>query len=266
MLPPPTLRESIEQAFTVSRMTSDAAQRASLLRMVTEALAEPARAGGWAAALHARATADLTNAARTDQAYADHASKTLRRADDRLDKADVKGLESIIRDVLKQDDRLGRQRPQDVAALLATLDTRLDSARRLRLARDRWTLRLAAVRAYQRRARRAMDLLGRIEPSLELIRQLAGPGPKTLQQLQKNTASASREFDLIKPAPDVEAVHGLLTSAFQMAVRAAETRTRAIASNDMNLAWQASSAAAGALLLVERAREELKRLASPPVL
>jgi hypothetical protein len=33
----------------------------------------------------------------------------------------------------------------------------------------------------------------------------------------------------------------------------------------MALAWQASSAAAGALLLFDRAREELQRLRTPPV-
>jgi hypothetical protein len=49
-----------------------------------------------------------------------------------------------------------------------------------------------------------------------------------------------------------------------MTVRAAATRTRAITADDMTLAWQASSAAAGALLLVDRARDELDRLTSPP--
>jgi hypothetical protein len=38
----------------------------------------------------------------------------------------------------------------------------------------------------------------------------------------------------------------------------------AISTNDMSLAWQASSAAAGALLMLDRAREEIQRLTSPP--
>jgi hypothetical protein len=38
----------------------------------------------------------------------------------------------------------------------------------------------------------------------------------------------------------------------------------AIATNDMSLAWQAASAAAGALLMLDRAREEIQRLTSPP--
>jgi hypothetical protein len=49
-----------------------------------------------------------------------------------------------------------------------------------------------------------------------------------------------------------------------MAVRAAEARASAVAANDMALAWQASSASAGALLLLDRAREELQRLSINP--
>ena len=60
--------------------------------------------------------------------------------------ADVKGMEKLLRNLLRQDDRLGRQRPRETAALLATLDLRLDAARRLRLAS-----RSASVAArYQR--------------------------------------------------------------------------------------------------------------------
>ena len=70
---------------------------------------------------------------------------------------------------------------------------------------------------------------------------------------------------LIKPAPELETVNGLLTNAFQMALQAADIRTRAIGANDMTLAWQASSAAAGAMLFLDQAREQLQKLLTPPV-
>jgi hypothetical protein len=265
MLPPPTLRDSVEQAFMLSRASQDASQRASLLRGITDALDGPARDGGWAAALRARASADLMASTRTDQAYADLSSRMIRTADDRVRQADVRGVEALIRDVLKADDRLGRQRPQETAALLATMDQRLDAARRLRLASDRWALSQGVVRAYERKAKPSLDVLSRARASLEQIRQLAGPSSRALRQLQKNAGVASREFALIKPAPEVDAVHGLLASAFQMAVRAVDTRMSAVNANDMSLAWQASSAAAGALMLLDRARDELQRLRIPPV-
>jgi hypothetical protein len=265
MLPPPTLRESVEQAFTMARGSSDATQRASLLNGISEALATQSAEGGWAAALRARAISELTLAKRTGQAYSELSSRVLKLADERARRADVKGLEALIRDVLKADDKLGRQRPQETAALLATMDLRLDAARRIRLSADQWAVSQNVVRAYERKARPALDLLGRVRPSLEQIRQLAGPSSGTLRQLQKSAGVASREFALIKPAPQMDAVHGLLMNAFQMAIRAADTRLNAVSSNDMALAWQASSAAAGALLLLDRALDELKRLTTPPV-
>jgi hypothetical protein len=264
MLKPPTLRDSIEQTFMLARISPDAAQRGSLLRAITDTLAGPAREGGWAAALRARAHADLVTSTRTDQAYRDLSARIVKSADRRVRRGDVAGLEALIKDVLKADDKLGRQRPQETAALLTMMDQRLDAARRLRLANDRWALTQGVLHAYRRKVKPPTDLLDRTRSSLDQIRQLAGPSARALKGLQKNAVIASRELALIKPAPEVDAVHGLFTNAAQMAVRAAEARASAIAANDMALAWQASSASAGALLLLDRAWEELQRLSINP--
>jgi hypothetical protein len=56
----------------------------------------------------------------------------------------------------------------------------------------------------------------------------------------------------------------MLTNAAQMAVRAATTRRMAISATDMSTAWEAASAAAGSLLLFDRALEELQKLTTPP--
>src|SRR5262249_20184148 len=145
--------------------------------------------------------------------------------------------ESLVKDALKADDRLGRTRPQAMSALLSTLDARLDATRRMRLAQDAWAVRVDIVKAYERRAQGPMDVLGRSRPSREQIRQLAGPAPKTLAQFQKRAGSAARELSLLKPAPGLESIHGLLTSAFHMAVLAGDARARAVRSSDMNVAW-----------------------------
>ena len=60
-------------------------------------------------------------------------------------------------------------------------------------------------------------------------------------------------------------MHATLTMAYQMAMRATDARTRAAAGNDMDLAWQASSAAAGALLMLDRARDELRQFRMSPL-
>jgi hypothetical protein len=49
-----------------------------------------------------------------------------------------------------------------------------------------------------------------------------------------------------------------------MAKRAASARRNAISSGDMSLAWEASSAAAGAALMFQNAGDELDRLTTPP--
>ena len=62
-----------------------------------------------------------------------------------------------------------------------------------------------------------------------------------------------------------EATLGIkLTSAFQLAGQAIAARQTAIRTANMDTAWRASSAAAGALLMYARANEELQRLSAPP--
>jgi hypothetical protein len=264
ILPPPTLRESVEQAFALTRVSQNPPQRAALLRSIIDALAGPAGSEAWAAALRARATADLRLSTRIDRQYADLTARTLAEAGKKLRRADIRGIEGLIKDVLKADDTLGRQRPQETAALLATMDMRLDAARRFRLASDRFALRARIVRSYEKKTGSAFDALGDAREPLERIRELSGPSPKALRKLLQKTLVASRELALIKPAPEVDAVHGILASAFEMAIRAANDRMAAIRGNDMTVAWRASSAAAGALLLFDRARDEIRTLMVPP--
>jgi hypothetical protein len=56
----------------------------------------------------------------------------------------------------------------------------------------------------------------------------------------------------------------VLVSALQMADTAARLRQDAIASGTLKQAWDASAAAAGSLMLAERARGDLERVLEPP--
>jgi hypothetical protein len=271
-LPPPTLRESIEQAFRAAAAADDPAERVSLLEAILAGLGSPEeRASGkssetatWTTLLHARASAALQLELKTDRSYHDLVSRVVTLADERARRADVNGIEKLVTTVLKTDDRLGRRRPQTTAALLATLDGRLDAARRLRLARDAWAMRRDGLSDYQRRMRPAIDRLRRSSAGLEQIRQLSGPSPDALTPLAARVTEAWREIKNVRPPAEAEAVHNLFVSALQLAIRAASSRRLAITGADMNTAWEASAAAAGALLMFERAQEDLRRLATPP--
>ena len=216
-LPPPTLRESIEQAFTVASVAPDPAERVALLESIVSGLERPddetagkADSTSWAATLHARASAALTLELKTDKSYRDLVARTINAADVRARRADVSGIEKLVKAVLKADDRLGRRRPQMTASLLATLDGRLDSARRLRLARDAWAIRRDGLVSYQRKIRPAIDRLRRSSSGLEQIpaalRPLAGcpesacrPADGRLARVEDRSA-ASRSRGRAQPA------------------------------------------------------------------
>lgn len=265
-MPAPTLRESIELAFKAATVTEDPAERVALLEAIVSGLpsGQPLEKGSWVSLIHARASAELSTEVKTDRSYRDLVARTVTSADERAKRADVGGIERLVASVLKADDRLGRRRPQTTAALLATLDGRLDAARRLRLARDAWSLRRDGLASYERRVRSAVDRLRKSTPGLEQIRQLSGPSPDALLPLAARVTDCWRDLKAVRPPVEAEAVHNLLVSALQLAIRAASSRQMAIKTADMNTAWEASAAAAGALLMLERAQEDLRKLTTPP--
>jgi hypothetical protein len=263
LLPDPSLRETIEQAFSVARLTPEATERVALLEAVVRAL-QPATKERWAAALHARAAADLALELKTEAAYADLSRRTLAAAEERAGTADVRGVEQLIERVLRTDDRLGRKRPQATSALLATLDRHLAAARRVRLERDAWAARLKVLKSYERSIASPLKRFRESIEGLEEIKALAGPSASTLATLARRTAQGLNELGRMKTSADLQGVHDLLMSAFQMAGQAIAARQAAIRTTSMEIAWRASSAAAGALLLFERATADLERLAAPP--
>src|SRR5688572_8712940 len=149
LLAAPDARATFDHALAVASMAADPNERVSLLQAITAALAPAATAGSWEAFVRERAAAELAFELRVTHLYKELAERTLVAADRRARRADVRGLQRLIQSVHAEDERLGRFRPQETAALVATLDLRLDDARRLRLARDSWTLRGAALRAYR---------------------------------------------------------------------------------------------------------------------
>jgi hypothetical protein len=199
---------------------------------------------------------------RTEKAYADLSALSIAAANRSADRADVRGLQAIVERALSADDRLGRQRPQEMASLLAFLDLRLNDARRLRLARDAWALRVPLFAEYRRKIAPALDFLRRSKPWLDDIRDLAGPSPISVSRLEQRVVMGQQALGRVDVPPELASAQSLFEAAFQMARRAATARRAAISSNDMTRAWEASSAAAGALMMLERADRELDRLTS----
>ncbi len=274
LLPAPTLRDSVEHALRAAVLAPDATERTSLLRGIDRVLAEAegglaapkprSGEGGWVAALAVRVKAALAAEERASRSYDVLTREMLLTADRHARQADVTGVERAIRRALSEDDRLGQRRPQEMASLLAMLDGKLDTARRLRLARDAWEARIDQWRRYNAAIAEPLSLMRLSQGSLDQIRRLAGPSRAALAQLAARTARALTLLAPIVVPGEGEGAHGLLKNAVQMASRAAASRQRAVASGDMQTAWEASAAAAGALALFERASEDLKALQAPP--
>jgi hypothetical protein len=188
------------------------------------------------------------------------------QAADRPRIADVTGVERVIRRALTADDRLGQRRPQEMASLLATLDGTLDSARRLRLARDSWAARADLLRRYRTAVEEPLSIMRVSRDSLDQIRRLAGPSAVRLVRLTARSARAAQLTAALTVPAEGTAANDFLKNAIQLASRAAELRQRAVIAGDMKLAWEAASAASGAIVLFERASEELQALAKAPAI
>ncbi len=268
LLPAPTADESVAAAFRVAELAADATERLTLLDAVQRVLSNGTSAV--TPELHARLApaiaARIDEERSTDRAYAGLAAAATSRARARAERADVRGVERVLDDVRERDAALGRRRPRQAAAIIAAIQEELDAARRLRLARDQWALRRTVVVAYQRRVRGPMEELQLMSGGLDDIKRLAGPAAPVLDRLARRAAEAMRALHAVVPPPDVASIHALLVSAAQLAGQAVDGRRDAVARGAMDRAWQASSAAAGALMLIARAREELAQALAPPSL
>ncbi len=260
----PDLRERLELGLAAAAKTKNPAERVSLIRAVLDSLQPGAPADSWMASLHGRASAELAAEVKIDQAYAELSKRTLTRAAWYSERVNVRGLESLVQSVIAEDATLQRARPADMAGLLAVLDARIDGARRLRLARDAWVLRSALLRSYWGDVRQGLDRLLGVRQWLTDVRQLAGPSPDALRRLAYDAELAGHELAKVAAPSEVASAHSALSAACRMAVRAAKGRLDALRSGSMNAAWEASSAAAGSLLLLDQAIEDLRRITREP--
>jgi len=266
LLPPPTPREAIEQVLAAARITDSAAERTSLLSTAVAAIdrEKGSLPADWAASTRAETQAAVRTELQYDRAYRLLTAQTMAGATWRARAADVRGLERLLRAIPLRDAALGGRRPDAVNALVAAVESKLDAARRLRLARDRFELRKPALAEYGLAIGRPLALLYQMGPSLESVKALSGTSPAALFAMQR---SAARILDLatsIAPPDELAAAHALFISATQLAANAAQIRREATLAGDMARAWDASSAAAGALMLGAKARADIQTLLRPP--
>ena len=262
----PTAREQLDQIYKIVSMTSRASERVALLHAALGILneADASMAAVDVDTMRRSTESQIREELATDARYALLSERLIEEATRAAERARVSDVERVLTQVSREDERLGRQRPGLVLALRATLEERLDDARRLRLLRDRWTVRQSLYRDYQRSVGTQLLQLVKAEPLLEAIRRLDGPSPDSLKTLQTRLSGGAERLQRLYTPQDLRTTHDLLIGAWRFAESAVNARFEAIESADINIAWEASSAAAGALMMLSRAQQELRELLEPP--
>jgi hypothetical protein len=267
-LPDPTPAEAIAHVLSVASLADVPADRISLLNAAVSAIEDRRNAlpAEWARRTRATALRTLAGELETGRAYSRLSAATLSAASAAARRADVRAVENVLAGLRRRDAQLGRKRPDEITALLAGVQAQLDAARRLRLARDQWTARIDVYRAYRGAVGGVLDRLSRAQNSLDDIRRLAGPSAGVMARLYAQLAGGARTLTRI-PAPDeLKAAHALFAGALNLAENAVTARREAVESGSLQRAWDASSAAAGSIMLFARARADMDAVLAYPQL
>jgi hypothetical protein len=262
----PTAKEQLHQMLRLASLTTVPSERMALLQaslaLVTEAGAT------LTAAEAATYRSDVEKAIRSelamDRRYADLSRRLLDQATREAERANSSAIERIVARVHDEDVKLGQQRPQVVEALNTSLQGKLTNSRHLRLLRDQWALRRDTYRQYQRSVGSSLLLLVKSTASLRAIRTLDGPSPDQLLALKSQLSGGAERLQRMSTPEYLRDVHERLVGAWRFAENAARARFDAISRADPNAAWEASSSAAGALMMLARVQQDLTALLSPP--
>jgi hypothetical protein len=268
LMPEPTEREVIEQTVIAAHFAQSTAERVSLLTVASKELARtdidlPVE---WATETRTAVRGEIATEARIDRNYQALTRRMTSLADFRARNADVLGVERVLTRIARRDAFLGGVRPETVNALVATVEEKLDAARRLRLARDRWELRAPDYATYRAAISRPLDIFAQLRPALEDIKSLAGSSPSTLERLDRLVAWILKRASEISPPEELTGAHAVFVSAVHMAENASIIRREATLASSVERAWDASSAAAGALMLGTRAQSDMRAVLRRPQL
>jgi hypothetical protein len=262
----PTPREQLDQLLRLAVMTPNSTDRVTLLQSALSMVNENGgglngiELGAMRKSLETRLRADLD----VDRRYNKLAGQLTQRASRDAARAHITGVEKALNRLDREDAKLGRRRPEVVQSLRASIEASLGDARRLRLLRDQWVLRQSIYRDYQRQVGGELLSLVKAQPQLEAIRRLDGPPLDALQSLQSRLSGGAERLERLDVAADLRATHNMLVGAWRFAENAANGRADAVSSGNVARAWEASSAAAGALMLLSQVQQGIQSLLELP--
>ena len=260
MLRAPTMLEALTHAIAAAKATDIAVDRVSILRGVIAAIDNRRNAlpRDWAVPARRWAIRAIADEARLEKSYGELTTTVLTRATDAAARADVRAVERVLATVRQRDADLGRKRPEEINALIEQVRIQLDAARRLRLARDRWHERSSSFRAYKKNVAPILESMLKAQRTLDDIKRLAGSDAFVLVSLAGRLATHSKALNVVAVPDELKPAHALLMSCVNLAETAVKTRRQATVYGQLQLAWDASSAAAGSIMLLGRAQEDME--------
>src|SRR5688572_1876235 len=265
-LPPPTDAELVEQLVAAASIADTASERMGLLQTVLQLIdrAVGLLPGEWAERMRASVNGDLERERRVERAYNELRKTTLETAAKLAARGSMADLEKLRDKVRAEDKRLGGQRAGDIAALLATIDLEAAAAVHLRQARRVWQKRSPEFRRYRRAMNGSFKTFDESLNALELVKAMRGPDVTAISPISKRLSRSAKTVGKVKAPEELAPGHALIRSAWELADSALRLRADAVSQNSVDVAQRASSAAAGALMLYQRARADQQTAMEPP--
>jgi len=261
----PTPREQFDSIMHLASM-STSSDRVALLQAAM-GLVSGSRAiivGSEASGLKRAVERDLRQELATDRQYAALSQRVMSQANEYAARAAINDIERLIAKIQKEDAKLGQRRPEVIQSMSGAVQTQLIAARRLRLLRDQWLLRQSSYRAYQRSVASSILLLVKSQPMLDSIRRLDGPPPDRLLALRTQLSGGAERLERVRTPDYLRGINDLLVGTWRFADNAVRARVKAIEGGDSASAWEASSAAAGAIMMLTRVQSEIRDILEPP--
>jgi hypothetical protein len=264
----PTARDQVARMITLVQLLPRSFDRIVLLKAALDVLKHPASGivAEDAASVRRSLESQLHSELYTDERYGALSKRLTDRAKREAASASVTGVERVLSSIEAEDIRLGSRRPETLRALRAELEAQLEAARDLRLRRDQWELRRHIYRRYVNSVSAQVSQLVKAQASLDAVRRLAGPSPQRLLSLKDALGGGADRLQDVSVPEQMRSAHELLINAWRFAESALDTRHTAIVSGSLDIARQASSAAAGSILLLTRAQAEIRSVLEQPTL
>jgi hypothetical protein len=266
LLAEPHLKDALNSASTVARMTDSRRDRLTLQESILTVLERRKREvpKDWYSATRKALASSVGRERKLDREYAGLSSRMLRDAREYEAEADVAALERLTDRARKEDASLGRQRPEAMQALLGSLALSMANAREKQIAIDRYKFRKSAYRSYRRSIDDTLGKFDDVADDIGAVRALDGPTGRRLSRAEKRVSALEVSLLPAKPPAELGAAHDLLVSAARLMREALRLQRRAAGSGDASAAENASAAAAGALLLLETARTRIDEFFRKP--